>query len=67
VNDPDPQVSLDQIGDAVETAITLLANAATKTSLMRRARILEEYNKELVPFAAAQERDWTLDCLGRIS
>ena len=52
VNDPDPQVSMDQIGEAVEMAIILLANASNKLSLMRRARILEEYNKELVSFAA---------------
>ena len=58
VNDPEPNVSMDQIGDAIETAITLLANAANKTSLMRRSRILEEYNRELVPFTTAQERDW---------
>ena len=58
VNDPEPKVTMDQIGDAVQTAISLLANAANKMSLMRRARILEEYNKELVPFAAAQERHW---------
>jgi len=59
VNDPEPNLSLDQIGDAVETAIALLANALNKTTLMRRSRVLEEYNKELVPFATAQERDWT--------
>lgn len=59
VNDPDPQVTMDQIGEAVETAITLLANASNKLSLMRRARILEEYNKELVAFAAEKERNWT--------
>ena len=58
VNDPNPQVSMDQIGEAVETAVTLLANASNKMSLMRRTRILDEYNKELVPFAAAKERDW---------
>ena len=58
VNNPNPQLTMDQIWDAVETAITLLANASNKTSLMRRTKILEEYNKELVSFAAAQERDW---------
>ena len=57
VNDPDPQLTMDQIGEAVETAVTLLANASNKMSLMR-TKILEEYNKELVPFAAAKERDW---------
>ena len=55
VNDPDPQVSMDQIGEAVGTAVTLLANASNKMSLMRRTRILDENNKELVPFAAAKE------------
>ena len=60
VNNPNPQLTMDKIWDAVETAITitLLANASNKTSLMRRTKILEEYNKELVSFAAAQERDW---------
>ena len=58
VNDLDPQVTMGQIGEAVETAVTLLANASNKMSLMRRTKILEEYNKELVPFAAAKERDW---------
>ena len=57
VNDPNPQVSMDQIREAVETAITLLANASNKVSVMRRTRILEEYNKELVTFATAQERE----------
>ena len=60
VNDPDPQVSMDQIGEAVETAITLLANASNKLSLMRRTRVLEEYNKELVAFAAEKERNWAV-------
>ena len=58
VNDPDPQVSMDQVGEAVETAISLLANASNKASLMRRTKILEEYNKDLVSFSEAKERDW---------
>jgi len=33
----------------------LLANTSNKTSLMRRTKILEEYNKELVTFAQAKE------------
>ena len=59
VNNCEPNLSMDQIGDAVETAIALLANASNKTSLMRISEVLEEYSKEIVPFAAAQERDWT--------
>ena len=50
---------MDQIGEAVETALTLLANASTQVSAVRRTKILEDYNKELVPFVAAKERDWT--------
>ena len=60
-SDPNPQVSLDQIEEAAETAIIILANcpnACNKTSLIRRTKILEEYNKELVIFAGAQERNW---------
>ena len=59
VNDPNSDVTMDQIGDTVETAITLIANASNKISLMRRTIVLEEYNKELVTFASAGERDWT--------
>jgi len=51
------QTTIDQIKEAVETAITLLANASNKLSLMRRASILEEYNKELVTFAAEKDRN----------
>jgi len=58
VNDPNPEVSMDQVGEAVKTAITLLANASNKSYFMRRTKILEEYNKELVTFAQAKERDW---------
>jgi len=51
---------MDQIGDAVETALTrLLANASIHISGVRRTKVLEDYNKKLVPFAAESERDWT--------
>jgi len=42
VNDPNPEVTMDQIGEAVEMAITLLANAVAD----------EKSHKELVTFAA---------------
>jgi len=42
----------------VETPIISLANASNKSSLIRRTKILEEYNKELMTFAGAQERNW---------
>ena len=58
INDEDPQISMDQIGEAVETALTLLANASLHISEVRRTKVFEEYNKELLPFATAKERDW---------
>ena len=59
VNSEGDPPSMDQIGDAVETALTLLANASIHISGVRRTKVLEDYNKELVPFAAESERDWT--------
>ena len=58
INNEDPQISMDQIGEAVETALILLANASLHISEVRRTKVLEEYNKELLPFATAKECDW---------
>ena len=58
INNEDPQISMDQIGEAVETALTLLANASLHISEVRRTKVLEEYNKELLPFATAKKHDW---------
>jgi len=70
VNNPDPQVSMDQIGEANETAIILLANASNKLSVIRRARILKEYNKEYVTFTAEKRgvgQEQSHDCLAQTS
>ena len=67
INDPNPQVSLDQIEEAVETAIIILANSYNKTSLIRRTKILEEYNKELMIVAGAQERNWVTTVWAKFS
>ena len=45
VNDPNSEVTMDQIGEAIEMAITLLANAVADEKS-------QDYNKELVTFAA---------------
>ena len=50
---------MDQIGDAVEMALTLLANTSIHISGVRRTKVLEDYNKELVPFVTESECDWT--------
>ena len=44
---------INQIDEAVKIAIILLANSF-KMSLIRRTKILEEYTKELVSFAATK-------------
>lgn len=58
VNDEQPQVTMEQVGEAVETALSLLANASYQMSAMQQSKILEEYNKELLTFAAAKNCDW---------
>ena len=55
INSEETLPSMDQIGDAVEAALTLLA---LHISGIRRTKILEDY-KELVSFAATEEHDWT--------
>ena len=49
---------MDQIEKAIETALTLLANASLHISEVQRTKVLKEYNKELLPFATAKEHDW---------
>ena len=57
VNNDQPQMTKDQIGEAVETALSLLANTSHQMSAMRRAKILEEYNKDLLTFTVAKDSD----------
>lgn len=45
------QISNEQARLGVESAITLLGNAFAHMSMLRRQRVLEEYNKELLTFA----------------
>ena len=49
------ELSSEQIAKAVETAITLLGNASCQMSAMRRTRVLQEYNRELVEWAQRRE------------
>ena len=58
IKNEEAQPSMDQIGKAVKTALTLLANASIQILAVRRTKVLEDHNKELVPFAAVKERDW---------
>jgi len=47
----------ERVGYAVESAITLLGNAFVQMSALRRQKVLEEYNKELITFAQGKERE----------
>ena len=46
------------VGETIETALSLLANASYQMSAMWWSKILEEYNRELLTFAAAKDCDW---------
>lgn len=49
------EISSEQIAKAVESAITLLGNASSQMSSLRRTRVLQEYNRELVEWAQLRE------------
>ena len=49
------EVSSEQIAKAVEAAITLLGNASCQMSALRRTRVLQEYNRDLVEWAQNRE------------
>ena len=46
-----------RVWHAVESAITLLGNAYAQMSALRRQKVLEDYNKELIIFAQEKERE----------
>ena len=52
------EITTDQVGYAVESAITLLGNAAAQMSTLRRQKVLEEYNCNLLSFAQSRETEF---------
>ena len=48
----------ERVGYTVESAITLLGNAFAQMSVLRRQKVLEEYNKELLTFAQGREAEF---------
>ena len=58
LNKDDTDISTDQVGYAVESAITLLGNTFAQISMLRRQKVLEEYNKELLTFAQGREMEF---------
>ena len=51
-------IDADQVGYVVESAITLIGNASSQMSILRRQKILEEYNKDLLSFAQGKEEEF---------
>lgn len=68
INKENADISFDQVGYAVESAIILLGNAFAQMSMLRRQRVLKEYNKELLTFAQGRVTEFlkaTQNCLGQ--
>ena len=49
------EIDADEVGYAVESAITLIGNASSQISVLRGEKILEEYSKDLLSFAQDRE------------
>ena len=59
LNSGGSQIDADEVGDAVESAITLIGNAPPQLSVLQRQKILEEYNMYLLSFAQDREEEFT--------
>ena len=59
LNSSDSEIDDDEVGYTVESAVTLLGNASSQMSALRRQKILEEYNKDLLSFAQDREEEFT--------
>ena len=55
LNSDEVEISAEDVGYAVESAVTLLSNASSQMSGLRRQKVLEEYNKDLLSFAKERE------------
>ena len=52
------EIDADKVGYAVKSAISLIGNASYQVSILRREKILEEYNKDLLLFAQDREGEF---------
>ena len=59
LNSGEAEIDTDEVGYAVESAITLIGNASSQMSVLRRKKILEEYNRDLLSFAQDREDEFT--------
>ena len=53
------EVDLEKLGATLEAAMTFIGNASTQMANLRRQRIMEDINKDLVPFTMEQETHFT--------
>ena len=53
------ELDLEKLGSALEAALTFLGNASTQTSNLRRVKLMEDINKELVTYTTEQEEHFT--------
>ena len=53
------EIDLDKLGAALEGAMTFIGNASTQVANLRRQRLMEDINKDLVPFTMEQEAHFT--------
>ena len=53
------ELDLEKLGSALETALTFLGNASTQPSNLRRVKLMEDINKELVTYTTEQEEHFT--------
>ena len=53
------EIDLDKLGAALEGAMTFIGNASTQVANLRRQRIMEDINKDLVPFTMEQGAHFT--------
>lgn len=55
LNLEETDIMAEEVGYVVKSTITLLGNAASQISRLRRQKVLEEYNRDLLSFAKERE------------
>ena len=55
LNSDEVEISAEDVRYAVESAVTLLGDASSQMSGLRRQKVLKEYNKDLLSFAKERE------------
>ena len=53
------ELDLEKLGSTLEAALTFLGNTSTQTSNLRRLKLMEDINKDMVPYTMDQEEHFT--------